>query len=165
VPVEQPSLQGGSAPSILESNSAPSSTAAPSAHWQFQKPADSTALIPPREAETPAKSEQETPARPAPSVLENDNFTRAEPIQAPADYVAPYRPHSYQAPRIVPVNQPASGLDNLQAPLHSQERLAAGTSTLTSVSAPIAPLPATLPGRVLDLRQRRPSDVAPSSGR
>jgi hypothetical protein len=159
-PVGQPSLQGETAPSVLDNNSAPlSSTVAPPPLWQLQKPEDSTALIPPSVPEPPTTSENGTPIKIAPPILNDDNFTRAEPIEAPADYVAPYRPHSYQSPTILPVNRPISDLPDLQAPVGDDGRLAVGTSQLASVTAQVSTRPSTSPGRVLDLRPRQSVEV------
>ena len=103
-PVGQPSLNSGSIPALPQNQTIqPPSQSSPT-HWQLQNPEDSTALIRPKSSEPRGDTTGSAPATTTQQILENENFTSAEPIEAPADYVVPYRRHTYQAPRTMPVN-------------------------------------------------------------
>lgn len=135
-PVNQPSLDGTSVPSIPPSNiSPPASTLQPpsesgSPQWQLQNADDSTALIRPRPRESSQSSRQEDNPPSLQGIMDSDNFTRAEPIEAPADYVAPFRRQTRYLPLTTPVN--LQGSSELTQPRSGSE---SGASNLTSISA------------------------------
>ena len=138
-PVERPSLN--SSPPVLPPPSPPAGnpeTTSPT-QWQLQNPEDSTALIRPRGTPSPSfeNSEVDNPSSPTqrppslpPSITDNENFTRAEPIEAPDDYQAPYRRHSFQTPRTTPVTR--QQMETSSQPNHRRSYEA---SDLTSVSS------------------------------
>lgn len=113
-PVERPSLNNP--PPVLPPASPPQGdpeTTSPT-QWQLQNPEDSTALIRPRGTPStdfgdsgvgnPSEEGQRTPTLP-PSLIDNENFTRAEPIEAHDDYEAPYQRQTFRTPRTTPVTQ------------------------------------------------------------
>ena len=122
-PVGQPRLESGSIPAIPSNTTTPNQAVAPPPtltpansvappasttppQWQLQNPADSTALIRPRTSPPANESKQQDSAPTSESIFDNDNFTRAEPIEAPVDYVAPYGRQTYFSPRTTPVTKP-----------------------------------------------------------
>lgn len=157
-PVDQPQLNNGAAPSLPPQNSPPARNDASPSQWQLQNPEDSTALIRPRSStarDTQPSEPTETSSSPRPSwspqdLIENHNFTRAEPIEAPDDYVAPYRRQTFQTPRTTPVTN--KDLGTIDSPNVDRSY---GAADLTSISARVPQATAT-PNRGTSTRFSHP---------
>jgi hypothetical protein len=129
-PVNQPRLENNSAPSLPPGNTTSPPSGPVSPQWQLQNADDSTALIRPQATESRSFQDDEENPPSLQRLMGNDNFTRAEPIEAPADYVAPYRRQTFQTPRTTPVTH--QGPDTSAAPSFGRDLEA---SNLTSISS------------------------------
>jgi hypothetical protein len=126
----------------LESTKPSSDSETPRSYWQLQDAEDSTAMIRPNSRPTDSGRD---PARESDS-----DYTSVEPIQAPDDYISPFRRRSTPIPAATPVIRQT--IEAPPLPSRTQD-----TSDMTSASVRTS-VPARSAALQRDRVQRRPAE-------
>lgn len=131
-PVDQPRIESNR-PAESNYNSPVESDQAPPSYWKLQEAEDSTALSRPSNA--PALATNRDPV----SLQQQRTLTDARPIEAPTDYVSPFRKPSVDPQ--APSNRPrwmTEALESFEAPqLPARSDDAGATSVSNRVSIPV----------------------------